>query len=96
MVYEIPTSKASQTEHQFHFQIPGSDTVHTVPLLKYLPIGVAAKLESADSLTETLLIFGDAAEAVGGLDSEQFEGLLDAWRAASGITEGESQASSDS
>lgn len=96
MAYQVPKSKASIKQNRFQFQIPGSTKVHELPLLKYLPIGIAARLEESSTLAETLEVFGETADIVGTLDSEQLEALMAAWRAESGVTEGESPASSDS
>lgn len=47
MVYEVPASKASQKQNVFEFKVPGEKKVRTLPLLKYLPMGMNSRMADA-------------------------------------------------
>lgn len=102
MPYEVPESKKSIRQNQFEFMVPGDDTVYAVPKAKFLPVGVIEKMSTrgAVSISDILDLFGDggspAAVAVRTLDSEQLQALTEAWQRDSGLTVGESSASTDS
>jgi hypothetical protein len=90
-MFQVPTS----TSERFEFQI-GDDT-YTVPLVKHLSVDLSTEIAEVGGTAGLLLAFTDGArEAVGRLDSEQFEALTTAWFEASGITLGESEASESS
>jgi hypothetical protein len=91
MAFVVPKSKKSIKQNKFEFDIDG--VTYSVPLIKFLPIGVVEKFGD-DGLTGILSAFdGAAAKAVRTLDGEQFEALSNAWTEASGVDTGESSAS---
>lgn len=47
MTFEIPASKASIKQNQFEFKVPGEKKTRSLPLLKFLPIGLRGKLADA-------------------------------------------------
>jgi hypothetical protein len=99
--FAVPPSKASHKQNRFEFTLPHRPgESFSIPKLKYLPIRIvsAASAEGADPILAMLDAFGDerTADAVRDLDAEQLEALVEAWQAASGVTVGESSASSDS
>lgn len=100
MAYAVPESKRSIKQNQFEFTIPGNDKTFYIPKAKYLTIGQVEKLslkgEEVD-LTDILEILGqgEAHDAVRDLDQEQLFALMEAWQADSGITVGESSASTE-
>ena len=97
MTFEVPASKASKGQDQFPFTIPGHPGKFTVKKAKYLSVGQAEALESPDSVTVVLELFGKTGtkqgDAVRSLDQEQFEALIEAWQADSEVSLGESKAS---
>lgn len=96
MVFEVPESKRSVEQDVFPFKI-GSKT-YKIKRAKFLSIGDAETLESPDSATVVLDMFGvkgtPQGDAVRSLDAEQFEALVEAWKQDSGVGVGESEASS--
>lgn len=101
MTFEIPQSKAAASENQFSFRLPGDDRTYTVPLIRYLPVGLVERLSDKGSTTDLSAVLdafgeGDAAAAVRKLDAEQFDALMRAWAEASGVELGEPSASSSS
>lgn len=96
MTYEVPASRASIGQADFEFKIGGKS--YKIRRLKFLSIGQAEALESPDSVSVVLDLFGRAGtkqgDAVRSLDKEQFEALVEAWQADSDVTLGESVASS--
>ena len=101
MTYEVPESKRSLKQNQFLFKVPGNTKQFTVVKAKFLPVGLIETLSGNDkavSIKDLLELFGggEASEAVRGLDSEQLNDLMGAWQKDSGISVGESSASTDS
>jgi len=47
MTFEVPASKASIEQNQFKFKVPGEKGKRSLPLLKFLPIGLRSKLAEA-------------------------------------------------
>lgn len=47
MTFEVPASKASIKQNQFEFQVPGERKKRSLPLLKYVPIGLKSKMAEA-------------------------------------------------
>lgn len=94
MVYEVPASKASKGQDQFEFSIGGQ--AFKVKKLKFIPIGQRAAI--SDNGGAQVDFFGAAGtkqgDAVRALDEEQYTALVEAWQADSGVTVGESEASS--
>jgi hypothetical protein len=101
MVYEVPASKKSVRQNQFSFKIPGKTTTYHVPKAKFLPVGVIERMSTKSdeiSISDILGLFGDgaAADAVRTLDQDQLKFLTEAWQKDSGLTVGESSASTAS
>lgn len=95
-MFQVPESKKSINQNRFEFQL--GDESYSMPLLKFAPVEVAELLEQGKEVAALLaLCENDAARAaLRKLDGEQFGALSDAWAAASGVSAGESQASSSS
>ena len=99
MTFEVPASKRSIKQNQFQFKVPGDRKTYSIPKAKYMTIGQVEALATKGGevqLTDHLDILGqgDAREAVRTLDQEQMMALLEAWQADSGLSVGESSASS--
>lgn len=104
MAYQVPKSKASIKQNRFEFSIDGK--TYSVPLLKYLSGNKIEEIAAAEdkggmaSIVVSFSIFGDkgtpAGDAVRTLDQDQLGELNDAYMKASGISVGESEASTDS
>lgn len=96
MAYEVPESKRSVGQDMFEFKIAGK--AYSIKKAKFLTIGEAEALESPESSTVVLDIFGrrgtKQGDAVRSLDQEQFAALVEAWKLDSGVGVGESGASS--
>ena len=96
MTYEVPESKRSIGQDEFEFKIAGKR--YSIKKAKFLTIGEAEALESPESSTVVLDIFGrkgtKQGDAVRSLDQEQFAALVEAWKLDSGVGVGESGASS--
>jgi hypothetical protein len=95
MVYEVPASKASKGQDQFEFQI--GTKVCKVRKAKFLP-GDALEDITSGELSRIYDVFGKRGTPVGDavrtLDIEQTTALANAWVADSGMSPGESEASS--
>lgn len=108
MVYEVPESKRSIDQDKFEFKVPGDRRKYKIPKVKYLPLDAIKKLEAAArggeaakdvTLDDIVNLFGsDAAvqKAIGTLDTSQLQALTIAWQQDSGVSVGESSASSSS
>lgn len=98
MVYEVPRSKASLKQNRFEFKLPGSAKVYSVPLLKFLKPSLALQLENASELAAARSLFAEyLPEALEHFeDGEQLSSFMQEWAAASGISVGESEASTSS
>lgn len=96
MTFVVPASKASKGQDKFEFTI-GTQTF-AVKKAKYLSIDEQVKIGDGDIEATIGVVFGapgsKAARAVGGLDTEQFTALLEAYNKDSEVTPGESVASS--
>lgn len=98
MVYKVPESKKSIGQNMFEFELPDG-AVYAIPKAKYLSAGEIEQLAmSPDDLkiTDILDLLGQteaASAAVRLLDIEQLMGLMTAWQEDSGLTMGESSAS---
>lgn len=100
MTFQVPESKRSIRQNQFEFKVPGDRKTYRVPKAQYMTMGqVEALAERGDNvqITDILEILGqgDAREAVRTLDQEQLMALMEAWQEASGLTTGESSASTE-
>lgn len=47
MTFEVPASKASIKQNQFEFKVPGERKARSLPLLKFIPVGMRGKLADA-------------------------------------------------
>ena len=104
MTFVVPKSKASIKQNQFEFQIDGRK--YSVPLMKFIPGAVIEEMAEAQAvggaaaMAAGFRLFGEkgtpAGDAVRTLDGEQLDALADAYMQASGITAGESSASTGS
>ncbi|AYN58243.1 tail assembly chaperone [Arthrobacter phage Kepler] len=47
MTFEVPASKASIKQNQFEFKVPGERKARTLPLMKFLPLGLRSKMATA-------------------------------------------------
>ena len=98
MPYKVPDSKKSIGQNMFEFELPDG-SVHSIPKAKYLTAGeieMVAKAKSDLTITDILELLGrseTAAAAVRSLDIEQLMGLMTAWQEDSGLSLGESSAS---
>lgn len=96
-MFQVPESKASIGQDQFEWSVPGKKDVFTIKKAKFLSLGQAEALEKPETSTIVLDLFGKsgtkAGDAVRSLDSDQFQALVNAWQADSGIAPGESPAS---
>jgi hypothetical protein len=98
MVFQVPPSKASIGQNRFEFQLPGDDQVFSLPLLKYVKPKVALSIETESRARAMVVLFQEyMPEVLDRLeDAEQLTALFNGWVAASGVTLGESEGSSDS
>lgn len=102
MAFAVPESKRSIAQNRFFFSVPGDDREFDIPKAKYLTTGQVEVLSQKGGevkITDLLDLFEDnkeAAAAVRTLDAEQLSELMNAWQADSGVSTGESSASSDS
>lgn len=100
MTFTIPEPLSADTANRFTFTIPGDDAEWSVPLLRFLPMALAESLLTARRTSAFLALFGPEDEPLGAairtLTPDQFEALIKAWGEASGVTVGESPASSSS
>lgn len=104
VAYEVPKSKASIKQNRFEFVIEGK--TFDLPLLKFLSgekieeIAAAEEKGGMTAVAATYSLFGEAGtpagDAVRKLDQDQMEALSSAYMEASGISVGESEASTDS
>lgn len=98
MVYEVPPSKASIKQNRFEFHMPGNRKLFSVPKLQYMKPALALQLSELTEVEAAKVLFDEylpeAFDQFG--DAEQLEEFMAAWQEASGITVGESQASTDS
>lgn len=97
-IYRVPASKASLAQNQFRFQLPNEDKIRSIPKLKYLKPKIAMQVEGMPVQQALQLLFSlYEPDLINEFDDmEQLEGVIQAWAAASGVSLGESQPSSDS
>lgn len=100
MVYEVPKSKASIAQNRFEFKVPSDRKTYSIPLLKFIRPATAVEIEPLSWREAVEAIYADSYAGESLLakfdEGEQFEAWLAAYQEASGITLGESKASSDS
>jgi len=100
MAFEVPASKRSIKQNQFQFKVPGDRKTYSIPKAKYLSVGQVETLSLKGeevAITDILEILGqgEAREAVRALDQEQLMALMEAWQEDSGLSVGESSASTE-
>lgn len=87
MVYEVPASKASQKQNVFEFKVPGERKPRSLPLLKFLPVGLNGRMADAAKPVHTAQKAGrkpsaDELHALGSIQMEILNkyspGLVDA------------------
>lgn len=99
MAFAVPASKASIKQNRFEFTLPGDRTTkYSMPKLQYLKPSVLSLLDGKDKTDVVVGLLEEYAPGVlGQLESmEQLTALYEAWAEASGISVGESSASTDS
>lgn len=104
MTFTVPKSKASIAQNRFSFQIGAKK--YSIPLLRYLSgekievISAAEEKGGMAAVAAAYGLFGEsgtpAGDAVRQLDQEQLEALTSAYMDASGVSVGESSASTGS
>jgi len=99
-MYAVPKSKASLPENRFEFHFPPSKKKYSIPLLKFIRPVIAAEIaDMGDAQASRHVLrayFPDEDLLALFDDQDQFEDWVEAWKKASGIGLGESEASSDS
>lgn len=95
-MFVIPPSRKSSNENRFTFEHDGG--THTVALLQFAPVATAEAFEQGHNVAGILAACDsdETRAVVRSLDGEQFGALMHAWEVASGVTPGESAASTDS
>jgi hypothetical protein len=96
-MYEVPKSKKSLKQNQFEFKLNGK--TYSVPLMKYIKPSIAMRAMSAPPAEQVRIILEEyIGETVFDQfdDMEQIDDWMNALQEASGITVGESPASTDS
>jgi hypothetical protein len=98
-MFQVPPSKASVKQNRFEFTMPSDPKKSlSLPLLKYLKPTLIAQLDKGEKID---VIKGLLDAYLPGLfdkfdDFDQVTALYEAWAEASGISVGESSASTDS
>lgn len=101
MTFAVPASKASIAQNRFSFTLPGSKKKHSLPKLAYTPVGIMSTAftdpaaPKSDELLALFISLGVDRDAAFTLDNGQLGSIADAWAEASGISLGESSASTD-
>lgn len=101
-MFKIPESKALDPANRFEFEFDGKP--RSAPLMEFVDIDTEAMFTSAITGTDQEIAYchaladGDAELEAGlrRLSRDQLEALTDAYDKASGVTAGESEASTDS
>lgn len=97
MTYKVPAADSSE---RFEFEIDG--VLHSVPLIEDLPLSRIEAMNALRGMTMSELsmrelvvtLFGEeAGAAVYELSAKRFQGLVEAWEAASSADLGESKPS---
>ena len=99
MVYTVPATKASIEQNLFAFKLPGDRKTYKVPRLQFLKPSLMRQMDSMKNKVDRIYALLEnyhpgLVDSFEGLD--QVEAFYTAWGAASGITAGESSASSES
>ncbi|MCJ1687786.1 hypothetical protein [Rathayibacter sp. VKM Ac-2927] len=97
-MFTVPASKASIKQNRFEFKLPGDDTTYSLPKLQFVKPKLVLQISGSSKADVVRLLMDhyipDAFEQIESL--EQLTALYEAWADASGITPGESSASTDS
>ncbi|PZE89940.1 hypothetical protein [Curtobacterium sp. MCBD17_008] len=99
MVYEVPTSKASIDQNQWSFKMPGDRKTYKVPKLQFIKPSLMREMDAMNNRIDRVYALLEhyhpgIVDRFEGLD--QVEAFYTAWAEGSGITTGESSASSES
>jgi len=98
-MFEVPASKASVKQNQFEFKIPGDRKTYSIPKLQFLRPSLLREMDSMKNQVDRVyaLIENYHPGLVDKFDDmEQLTALYVGWSEGSGITVGESSASSTS
>jgi hypothetical protein len=101
MSYQVKKSKKSDAVNRFEFEqeieVDGEVKVQkfSVAHLKYAPTGAVEHFEQGRTVTGLIMCADDepTRDLIRSFDSEQLSDFLDAWKAASQVSPGESPAS---
>ena len=96
--YIVPPSAASEPENRFEFTMPDGNT-YDVPKLGYLRPELAMRIVTTSEIEGAQILFSEfLPPGVFAMfeDTKQLEGLVNAWKEASGVSLGESEASASS
>ena len=98
MVFQVPPSKASIKQNRFEFSLPGSKKVYSVPKLGFVNPSLILQMEGESEAAAVKALFDEYLPEAFPLfeDSAQLEVFMGAWKEASGVSLGESEASADS
>jgi hypothetical protein len=99
VVYEVPKSKASIDQNQWSFKMPGDRKTYKVPKLQFMKPSLMRQMDAAQNRIDRVYALLEhyhpgLVDSFEGLD--QVEDFYTKWAEASGITAGESSASSES
>jgi hypothetical protein len=98
-MFEVPTSKASIDQNVYSFKIPGDRRTHKVPKLRFIKPSLMREMDAQDNRIDRVYALLEhyvpgVVDKFEGLD--QLEALYADWAKESGVTVGESSASSES
>jgi hypothetical protein len=97
-MFTVPASKASIKQNRFEFKMPGDRSTYSVPKLQFVKPSLVLQLDGNKKADIVRLLLDhyvpDLTEKFESI--EQLVALYEAWAEASGITPGESSASTDS
>ncbi|ROS62206.1 hypothetical protein EDF38_1309 [Frigoribacterium sp. PhB160] len=99
MVYEVPASKASVDQNVFTFKIPGDRRTHKVPKLRFIKPSLMREMDAQANRIDRVyaLLEHYVPGVVDKFESlDQLEALYENWAKESGVSVGESSASSES
>lgn len=99
MVFQVPASKASIKQNRFEFELPDEPgKVYSVPKLRFIKPELIAGIETKTKLRAMLDLLNEYHPEISTRieDGDQMGALYEAWAEASGISLGESSASTGS
>ncbi|MBP1241745.1 hypothetical protein ABID92_000427 [Frigoribacterium sp. PvP120] len=99
MTFEVPPSKASIDQNQWSFKMPGDRKTYKVPKLQFMRPSLMRQMDATSNRIDRVYALLEhyhpgLVDHFEGLD--QIEAFYGAWAEASGLTVGESSASSTS